>query len=278
MRIDAHQHFWRYDPREYGWIDDSMAALRRDFLPPDLHREMTGAGFDACVAVQARQTLEETRWLLALADAYPFIAGVVGWVDLQAPDARAQIEQLAAHPKLVGVRHIVQSEPDDRFLLRPDFGAGLALLAEFGLAYDLLIYSRHLPVATELAGRLSAAALRPRPPREAGRSRRRDSRLVGGRAKACRLSERLVQAVGAGHGGGLGGVDAGAAAAVSRRRVRWLWRRSSDDWFGLARLHGSIGLRAHDGRGRGVSRGSARATSATPCSAATRSDSGTWTR
>jgi len=153
VRIDAHQHFWRYDAREYGWIDDSMPALRRDFLPPDSRREMTGAGFDACVAVQARQTLEETRWLLALADAYPFIAGVVGWVDLRAPDARAQIEQLAAHPKLVGVRHIVQSEPDDRFLLRPEFTGGLALLEEFGLAYDLLIYSRHLPVATELAGR-----------------------------------------------------------------------------------------------------------------------------
>ena len=111
---------------QYGWIDDSMAALRRDFLPPDSRREMARAGFDACVAVQARQTLEETRWLLALADAYPFIAGVVGWVDLQAPDARAQLEQLAAHPKLVGVRHIVQSEPDDRFLLRPAFGGGLA--------------------------------------------------------------------------------------------------------------------------------------------------------
>jgi L-fuconolactonase len=132
-----------------------MAALRRDFLPADSQREMSRAGFDACVAVQARQTLEETRWLLELADGNPFIAGVVGWVDLQAPDARAQIEQYAAHPKLVGVRHIVQSEPDDRFLLRPEFGRGLALLGEFGLAYDLLLYSRHLPAATELAGRFA---------------------------------------------------------------------------------------------------------------------------
>ena len=155
MRIDAHQHFWRYDPREYGWIDGSMAGLRRDFLPADSRREMWRVGFDACVAVQARQTVEETRWLLALADAHPFIAGVVGWVDLQAPDARAQIEQYAAHPKLVGVRHIVQSEADDRFLLRPEFVRGLAFLEEFGLAYDLLVYSRHLPVATELAGRFA---------------------------------------------------------------------------------------------------------------------------
>jgi len=153
MRIDAHQHFWRYDAREYGWIDDSMAGLRRDFLPEDSRREMARAGFDACVAVQARQTIQETRWLLALAESNPFIAGVVGWVDLQAPDVRARLEQFAAHPKLVGVRHIVQSEPDDRFLLGPEFGRGLALLEKLGLAYDLLIYCRHLPVATELAGR-----------------------------------------------------------------------------------------------------------------------------
>jgi len=103
--------------------------------------------------VQARQTLEETRWLLALADAHPFIAGVVGWIDLQSPGARAQLEEFADRPRLVGVRHIVQSEPDDRFMLRPAFCAGLALLEEFGLAYDILVYSRHLPVAAELADR-----------------------------------------------------------------------------------------------------------------------------
>lgn len=153
-RIDAHQHFWRYDAAQYGWIDDSMAALRRDFLPADLAPELRRAGFDACVAVQARQTLEETRWLLALADAHPFIAGVVGWVDLQSDHVRALLEPLARHPKLVGVRHIAQSEPDDRFLLRPAFVAGLAALEEFDLAYDILIYSRHLTVAAELAARL----------------------------------------------------------------------------------------------------------------------------
>jgi len=155
-RIDAHQHFWRYDPAEYGWIDDTLAALRRDALPQDAEREMARAGFDACIAVQARQTIEETRWLLSLADAHPFIAGVVGWVDLQAPDARAQLAAVAGHAKLVGVRHIVQSEPDDRFLLRPAFCRGLALLAEFGLTYDLLVYSRQLAAATELAARFAS--------------------------------------------------------------------------------------------------------------------------
>jgi L-fucono-1,5-lactonase len=155
MRIDAHQHFWRYDASEYGWIDSSMAVLQRDFLPADALREMARAGFDACVAVQARQALEETRALLALADAHAFIAGVVGWVDLQAPDVRAQLDGFSAHPKFVGVRHIVQSEPDDRFLLRAEFGRGLAVLKEYGLAYDILVYSRHLPVAAELAGRFA---------------------------------------------------------------------------------------------------------------------------
>src|SRR6266536_2645508 len=133
MRIDAHQHFWRYDPHEYGWIDDSMAALRRDFLPADAKRAMDRAGFDAAIAVQARQTIEETRWLLALADAHPFIVGVIGWVDLQAADTREQLTQLAAHPKLVGVRHIVQAESDDRFLLRPAFCRGVSILGELGL-------------------------------------------------------------------------------------------------------------------------------------------------
>ena len=152
-RIDSHQHFWRYDPREYGWIDERMDVLKRDFLPADLEPPMRAAGFDRSVAVQARQTLEETAALLAWADGNPFVAGVVGWVDLCSADLRRQLDRFARHPRLVGVRHIVQSEPDDRFLLRPDFGRGIALLEEFGLAYDILIYARHLPVAAEFVRR-----------------------------------------------------------------------------------------------------------------------------
>jgi L-fuconolactonase len=153
MRIDAHQHYWQYEAAAYGWIDDSMAPLRRDFLPEEARCETERAGFEAAVAVQARQTLEETRWLLELADAHPFIAGVVGWVDLRSPDARAQLERFARHPRLVGMRHIVQGEPDDRFLLGEDFGRGIALLEPFDLAYDILIYPRHLPVAAEFVRR-----------------------------------------------------------------------------------------------------------------------------
>lgn len=153
MQIDAHQHFWRYNAEEYDWIDDSMAVLRRDFLPKDLKPELNAGGFDACIAVQARQTLEETRWLLALADENPFIAGVVGWVDLRAEDVREQLAALSKNPKLVGVRHVVQAEPDDDFLLRSNFLRGIAALQEFDLTYDILIYPRHLPVAIEFVQR-----------------------------------------------------------------------------------------------------------------------------
>ena len=153
MHIDAHQHFWIYDHREYDWIDDAMAALRRDFLPADLKPELERNGFQGCVTVQARQTLEETRWLLELAERAPFILGVVGWADLRSPRLRFELESFAGKSKLVGVRHIVQSEPDERFLLQPDFLRGIATLEEFDLAYDVLIYTRHLPVAAEFVGR-----------------------------------------------------------------------------------------------------------------------------
>ena len=130
-----------------------MASLRRDFLPDDLRPELKRNGFAGAVAVQARQSLEETRWLLELAAGAPFILGVVGWVDLRSPQVRSQLEALAGNPKLVGIRHIVQSEPDDRFLLRAEFLRGIAVLGEFDLAYDILIYPRHLVVAAEFVRR-----------------------------------------------------------------------------------------------------------------------------
>ena len=150
MRLDAHQHFWQYTAAEYGWIDDAMAVLRRDFLPADLKPMLAENGFDGSIAVQARQTLEETDWLLELAETNDLIHGVVGWVDLAAPDVRRDLERLAAQKKLAGVRHVVQAEPDREFLLRPEFQRGIALLDEFGLAYDLLLYPKHLGVAERL--------------------------------------------------------------------------------------------------------------------------------
>jgi L-fucono-1,5-lactonase len=149
MRIDSHQHFWRYNADEYGWIDGSMSCLRRDFLPAHLEPELKRAGFDGSIAVQARQTLEETDWLLDLASSSPLVLGVIGWVDLRSPEVRPQLAEFARNPKLLGVRHIVQGEPDDRFLLQPEFLRGIAALEEFDLSYDILIHARHLPVATE---------------------------------------------------------------------------------------------------------------------------------
>jgi L-fuconolactonase len=150
IRIDAHQHFWQYSPVNYGWIDDSMAALKRDFLPHDLAPLLQANGLSGSIAVQARQSLKETRWLLKLAQENEFIRGVVGWVDLSSPQVTEQLQGFAGNQKLVGVRHVVQAEPDDEYMLRPEFRRGIAQLAEFGLVYDLLLHPRHVPVAVKL--------------------------------------------------------------------------------------------------------------------------------
>jgi len=153
MIVDSHQHFWRYDAREYDWIDDELAAIRRDFLPADLAREIEAAGVDAVVSVQARQTLEETRWLLDLAGENDFVAGVVGWVPLTSPTVAETLARLAANPRLCGVRHVLQGEADPDFAARRDFNAGIAALREHGLVYDVLVYERQLPMATALVDR-----------------------------------------------------------------------------------------------------------------------------
>lgn len=152
MRVDAHQHFWRYDPAEYVWIGEGMERLARDYLPADLAPLLTAEGIAGSVAVQARQTIEETRWLLGLAAKHPAILGVVGWVDLRSSEAGEQLREFAANPRFVGVRHVVQNEPDVRFLLGEAFVGGLRQLHGFGLTYDLLLFPPQLPAAVELAG------------------------------------------------------------------------------------------------------------------------------
>jgi L-fuconolactonase len=153
MIIDAHQHFWRYDVRDYAWIGDELAAIRRDFLPADLARELAGAGVVAAVSVQARQTLDETRWLLELAAANDFIAGVVGWVPLVSPAVADTLAALARNSRLCGVRHVLQEEADPEFAAREDFNRGIAALRAFGLAYDILVYERQLGIARALVDR-----------------------------------------------------------------------------------------------------------------------------
>jgi L-fuconolactonase len=158
MRIDSHHHLWRYNSAEYPWINESMSVLRRDYLPADLKVQIDGAGIQATVAVQARQTLEETRWLLELANAYSFIAGVVGWVPLVDPDIDQILGEFAGETKLRAVRHVLQDEPDDELMHHADFHRGIGRLAQFGLVYDVLIYARHLATAIEFIDR------HPRPP------------------------------------------------------------------------------------------------------------------
>lgn len=150
MTIDSHQHFWRYTPAEYPWMKPEW-PIRRDFLPPDLAPLLRAAGLDGCVAVQAQQTVAEARWLLSLADAHPIIKGVVGWVDLQSDRVEERLAELARHPRFVGVRHVVQDEPDDNFMLRPAFQRGIGKLRQFNLAYDLLVFPKQLPAAIQLA-------------------------------------------------------------------------------------------------------------------------------
>lgn len=150
--IDAHHHLWSYMAEEYGWIDHSMCTIRRDFLPSDLAAAMAEAGINGSVVVQARQTLEETRWLLDLADSAPEIRGVVGWAPLASPNFLSIIEEFTGRPKLRGLRHVLQGEPDGYMLSEP-FNDGIAALETLGLVYDLLVYERQLAEAIEFVDR-----------------------------------------------------------------------------------------------------------------------------
>jgi L-fuconolactonase len=154
-RIDAHHHLWRYTAREYEWLDDSMVELRRDFLPKDLMREIAAAGIDGTVAVQARQTMEETRWLLEQADACEAIRGVVGWAPIAGEDFPEVMEEFEDRPKLKGLRHGIQGEKDENYILRADFNAGIEAMQGSGLVYDILIYERHLPQTIEFVDQYS---------------------------------------------------------------------------------------------------------------------------
>jgi len=150
--IDAHHHLWHYDPQAYPWIP-AGSPLAQDRLLPDLQQATGEADVDGTVVVQARQLVEESDFLLQLSDAEPdLVRGVVGWVPLTDPEVVRPLDRLAAHRRFVGVRHVLQDEPDDYFL-RDDFHRGLGHLPTHSLVYDLLIYQRQLPVALKLVDR-----------------------------------------------------------------------------------------------------------------------------
>jgi L-fuconolactonase len=151
-KIDVHQHFWRYVPSQYKWISDEMEILKKDYLPPDLGNHSRDTGYKSSITVQARQTREETEWLLSLAADNPGISGVVGWLDLCSSEIESDISSFTGNPCLKGLRHVLHDEPDDNFMLRPDFLRGISGMEKTGLVYELLIFPVHLPNAIKLAG------------------------------------------------------------------------------------------------------------------------------
>lgn len=154
LKIDAHQHFWTYNPAVHNWISEEMAAIRRDFLPQDLEPVLRRHGFDGTVLVQAEETPAETAFLLNQALHHDFIKGVVAWVDLRAQDLEAQLHLLKQQPRLKGFRDILQGPAAPARMLEPAFMRGLALLNRHGFTYDLLVYAHQLPQVRELVGRL----------------------------------------------------------------------------------------------------------------------------
>ena len=149
MIIDAHQHFWKYSPINHAWIDDNMSVIRKDFLPSDLKKVYETNHIDGCVAVQADQTLEETDFLLELANENDFIKGVVGWLDLQLTSVDEVLQKYTKYEGLKGFRHIVQGEPDPNFLLRPSFLNGVSKLEKHNFTYDILVFPHQLLATLE---------------------------------------------------------------------------------------------------------------------------------
>ena len=152
MRVDAHHHLWRYTPQDYGWIDDSMQALRRDFMPADLEAAVAATKVDTTIVVQARQSLQETLFLLDLAARSPAISAVVGWAPIASPDFAVTLDVLTHNPLLKGLRHVVQDEPDG-FLDDAAFNRGIDILLPAGIVYEVLIRARQLPEAIRFVDR-----------------------------------------------------------------------------------------------------------------------------
>lgn len=149
--IDSHQHFWQVGRFNYPWMSSDLGVLYRDYLPSDLAPILKAKGVEKTVLVQASNSVAESRWLLELADANSFIAGVVGWADLTSADVDAQLDELSAHAKFKGARHLVESEPDDDWLVQPAVLRGLKRLSSYGLSYDLLVHTRHLRYVPQVA-------------------------------------------------------------------------------------------------------------------------------
>lgn len=153
MKIDAHQHFWALDRGDYGWLTPELAPIYRDFGPPDLTPLLDAAGIGGTVLVQAAPTDAETDYMLGLAKAHAMIKGVVGWVDFESPDAPDRIAELAAHPKLVGLRPMIQDIPDPDWMLSQALRPAFEAMVEHGLVFDALTLPKHLKNLAALLAR-----------------------------------------------------------------------------------------------------------------------------
>lgn len=153
MKIDSHHHFWKYDPVTYSWMNDSMGILKRDYQPEDLKEVIDSAKIDGVISVQADQSMRETEDLLKHASECSFIRGVVGWFPLAEPELDGLLESYATNPLLKGVRHVVQDEADDQFILGDAFNKGIRRLKAYELVYDILIYERQLGPSIEFVDR-----------------------------------------------------------------------------------------------------------------------------
>jgi L-fuconolactonase len=210
QKIDAHQHFWHYSPEAYHWISDHMSVLKRDFLPADLQPLLQANGYAGCIAVQASQTEEETEFLLKLAEQHDFIKGVVGWVDLQDYSVKLTIKKWADHPKLCGFRHIIQDEPDDQFMLRPEFMRGVKALGAFNLPYDILIFEKHLPATLQFVSYLP------------------DMKLVVDHIAKPKIKQHELQNLRHGHRSRLAALERRRFPALPGHHRSSFWHRSTD--------------------------------------------------
>ncbi len=199
--VDSHQHFWRVGLFDYPWMSPDLGVLYRDYLPDDLSPVLAECGVARTVIVQASDSVAETRWMLGLADENPFVAGVVGWVDLASRDVGRQLDDLSAHPMFKGVRHLVESEPDDDWLVRPSVLRGLRELASRDLTFDLLVHTRHLDhvpvIADECPGLRMVVDHLAKPPIATGEIdewSRRIERVAAIESIHCKLSGLVTEA------------------------------------------------------------------------------------
>lgn len=154
MIVDAHQHFWDRSLKQFdhSWQENAgLEKICRSYLPNHLKPMIDATGVDKTVFVQTQHNVEENRWILSLAEQHDWIAGVVGWVDLASPDCESQVEEFKDHPKFVGVRHVVQDESNDDFIIQADVQRGLGILQKHSIPYDLLFYVKHLKHAATVA-------------------------------------------------------------------------------------------------------------------------------